>query len=58
MSEVPLYHVQAVLGLLAFGADPPAANPDLEMDRGDRALSPVSGDGRPCRIPVNVPWRP
>ena len=49
MSEVPLYHTQAVLGLLAFGADPPAAHRDLEIDRGDRAVRPVSADGLICK---------
>ena len=60
MSEVPLYHTPAVLGLLAFGAQPPAAHRDLEIDEGDRALSPVSADGWPCSTPVKVPflWRP
>ena len=60
MSEVPLYDTPAVLGLLAFGAEPPAAHRDLEIDEGDRALSPVLADGWPCSTPVKIPflWRP
>jgi len=46
--SVPLYQTPAVFGLLACRADPPAAHRDLEKDREDRALSPVSADGLIC----------
>jgi hypothetical protein len=49
MSEVPLYQTPVVLGLLAFGADPPAAHCDLGIGSQERALSPVSADGLSCK---------
>ena len=64
MSEVPLYHTPAVLGLVTFWADPPAAHHHVEKERGDLAFSPVSADGLICKhfkfinlVPISITTR-